>query len=85
MVGGLYGVTIGGFFGGESMFHTRTDASKAAVGYLIERLRACGFTLLDAQMPTPHLARLGAVSIPRGEYLARLRAALEMRASLSAA
>ncbi len=84
IVGGLYGVTIGGFFGGESMFHTRTDASKAAVGYLIERLRAGGFTLLDAQMPTPHLARLGAVNIPRSEYLARLRAALEVKASFSA-
>jgi len=84
IVGGLYGVTIGGFFGGEAMFRTRTDASKAAVGYLIDRLRACGFTLLDAQMPTPHLARLGAVNIPRGEYLARLRAALEVRASFSA-
>ena len=50
LVGGLYGVTLGGFFGGESMFHRRTDASKAAVAYLIERLRAGGFTLLDAQV-----------------------------------
>jgi leucyl/phenylalanyl-tRNA--protein transferase len=82
LVGGLYGVTIGGFFGGESMFHRRTDASKAAVAYLVSRLRAGGFTLLDAQMPTPHLARLGATNIPRGEYLARLRAALPLPASL---
>jgi len=82
LVGGLYGVTIGAFFGGESMFHRRTDASKAAVVYLVERLRAGGFTLLDAQMPTPHLARLGAVNIPRAEYLARLRAALVVPASL---
>ena len=82
MVGGLYGVTIGGFFGGESMFHRRTDASKAAVAYLVERLRAGGFTLLDAQMPTPHLARIGAVNIPRAEYLARLRAALARPAEL---
>jgi leucyl/phenylalanyl-tRNA--protein transferase len=82
LVGGLYGVTIGGFFGGESMFHRRTDASKAAVVYLVERLRAGGFTLLDAQMPTPHLARLGAINIPRAEYLARLRAALRVPASL---
>ena len=85
LVGGLYGVAIGGFFGGESMFHLRTDASKAAVGYLVARLRAGGFTLLDAQMPTPHLTRLGAVSIPRAEYLARLRAALAVPASFTAA
>jgi leucyl/phenylalanyl-tRNA--protein transferase len=81
LVGGLYGVTIGGFFGGESMFHRRTDASKAAVAYLVACLRAGGFTLLDAQMPTPHLARLGAVNIPRAQYLARLRAALPLPAS----
>jgi leucyl/phenylalanyl-tRNA--protein transferase len=76
LVGGLYGVTLGGFFGGESMFHRRTDASKAAVGYLVERLRAGGFTLLDAQVQTPHLERLGATTIPRDEYLRRLRGAL---------
>jgi leucyl/phenylalanyl-tRNA--protein transferase len=81
LVGGLYGVTIGGFFGGESMFHRRTDASKAAVAYLVTCLRAGGFTLLDAQMPTPHLARLGAVNVPRAEYLARLRRALALPAS----
>ena len=82
LVGGLYGVTMGGFFGGESMFHRRTDASKAAVAHLVTRLRAGGFTLLDAQMPTPHLARLGAVNIPKQEYMARLRAALPLVASL---
>ena len=76
MVGGLYGVTLGGFFGGESMFHRATDASKAAVGFLIERLRAGGFSLCDAQVPTPHLARLGAINISRADYLARLRRAL---------
>ena len=81
LVGGLYGVTIGAFFGGESMFHRRTDASKAAVAYLVTRLREGGFTLLDAQMPTPHLARLGAIDIPRQEYLRRLRAALPRAAS----
>ena len=81
LVGGLYGVTIGGFFGGESMFHRRTDASKAAVAHLVQRLRAGGFTLLDAQMPTPHLARIGAINIPRAEYLARLRTALAVQAS----
>jgi len=83
LVGGLYGVALGGFFGGESMFHRRTDASKAAVGYLIERLRAGGFTLLDAQVPTPHLARLGATAIPRSEYLARLRRALTVAATFT--
>lgn len=76
LVGGLYGVAIGGFFGGESMFRRRTDASKAAVAHLIERLRAGGFTLLDAQVPTPHLERLGATCIPRTDYLGRLRHAL---------
>jgi leucyl/phenylalanyl-tRNA--protein transferase len=82
LVGGLYGVALGGFFGGESMFHRRTDASKAAVGHLIERLRAGGFTLLDAQVPTPHLESLGAITIPRAEYLTRLRRALPVRATL---
>jgi leucyl/phenylalanyl-tRNA--protein transferase len=78
LVGGLYGVAIGGFFGGESMFHRRTDASKAAVAALVEHLRARGFTLLDAQVPTPHLARLGAVEISRTEYLRRLERALAL-------
>ena len=84
LVGGLYGVTIGGFFGGESMFHRATDASKAAVGFLIERLRAGGFSLCDAQVPTPHLARLGAVNISRDDYLGRLRRALAARATFTA-
>jgi leucyl/phenylalanyl-tRNA--protein transferase len=83
LVGGLYGVTIGGFFGGESMFHKRTDASKAAIAHLVERLREGGFTLLDAQVPTAHLERLGAITIPRAEYLVRLRAALQVPATLS--
>ena len=81
LVGGLYGVAMGGFFGGESMFRRRTDASKAAVGHLVERLRAGGFSLLDAQVPTPHLARLGAVTIPQADYLTRLRTALESPAN----
>jgi leucyl/phenylalanyl-tRNA--protein transferase len=83
LAGGLYGVALGGFFGGESMFHRRTDASKAAVAYLVERLRAGGFTLLDAQVPTPHLERLGAVNIPRADYLNRLRRALGRSARLA--
>lgn len=85
LVGGLYGVTLGGFFGGESMFHRATDASKAAIGFLIDRLRAGGFSLCDAQVPTPHLARLGAISIPRGDYMARLKRALGQPARLTAA
>jgi leucyl/phenylalanyl-tRNA---protein transferase len=75
MVGGLYGVTLGGFFGGESMFHRRTDASKAAVAFLVEHLRARGFQLLDAQVPNPHLTSLGAIKISRADYLRRLRVA----------
>jgi leucyl/phenylalanyl-tRNA---protein transferase len=83
LVGGLYGVALGGFFGGESMFHRRTDASKAAVGHLVERLRAGGFSLLDAQVPTPHLEHLGAVAISRADYLARLKRALRKTATLT--
>ncbi|HET6283014.1 MAG TPA: leucyl/phenylalanyl-tRNA--protein transferase [Polyangia bacterium] len=84
LVGGLYGVTIGGFFGGESMFHHRRDASKAAVAYLVERLRAGGFTLLDAQMPTPHLERIGAITLSRDAYLQRLAEAMRVPARLTA-
>jgi leucyl/phenylalanyl-tRNA--protein transferase len=76
MVGGLYGVAIGGFFGGESMFRRRTDASKAAVTFLAEHLRSRHFELLDAQVPTPHLLSLGARTIPRADYLRRLRRAI---------
>ena len=83
LVGGLYGVALGGFFGGESMFHRRTDASKAAVAHLVERLRAGGFSLLDAQVQTPHLERMGSISIPRADYLARLRAALAIDTKLT--
>jgi leucyl/phenylalanyl-tRNA--protein transferase len=84
LVGGLYGVAIGGFFGGESMFHRKTDASKAAVSHLVERLNAGGFLLLDAQVPTEHLARLGATELDRSEYLRRLKIALEVPARLRA-
>jgi leucyl/phenylalanyl-tRNA--protein transferase len=80
LVGGLYGVTFGAFFGGESMFHRRTDASKAAVDHLVDHLRTRGFLLLDAQVPNPHLISLGAVEIPRRQYLERLRAALSKTA-----
>jgi leucyl/phenylalanyl-tRNA--protein transferase len=84
LIGGLYGVTLGGFFGGESMFHRRTDASKAAVAFLVQQLRAGGFLLCDAQVPTPHLERIGATLMPRRAYLLRLREALGVTASLTA-
>ncbi len=76
LAGGLYGVTLGGAFFGESMFTRVTGASKVALAALVERLRARSFVLLDTQWSTPHLARFGAVEIPRREYLRRLRAAL---------
>jgi leucyl/phenylalanyl-tRNA--protein transferase len=79
LAGGLYGVEIGGLFAAESKFHVRTDASKAAVAALVERLRAAGGPrLLDVQWTTPHLRTLGAVDVPRAEYLERLRAALAL-------
>lgn len=76
LVGGLYGVAIGGWFGGESMFHRRTDASKAALAHTVAHLRQRGFLLFDAQAPNPHLARLGVTTISRRAYLARLREAV---------
>ena len=78
LAGGLYGVAIGGFFAGESMFHRRTDASKVALVGLVERLRTAGFALLDVQFRTEHLARFGAVEMPRAEYLERLETALRL-------
>lgn len=78
LAGGLYGVAIGGAFFGESMFTRVANASKVALVALVERLRARGFTLLDTQWSTPHLAKFGAVEIPRAEYLARLQAALDL-------
>jgi leucyl/phenylalanyl-tRNA--protein transferase len=76
LVGGLYGVAIGGLFAGESMFHWETDASKVALLHLVDQLRAGGASLLDVQWTTPHLVSLGAVDIPRSEYLRRLADAL---------
>jgi leucyl/phenylalanyl-tRNA--protein transferase len=78
VVGGLYGIAIGGFFGGESMFRRRSNASKAAFAHLVAHLRARGFGLLDGQVMTPHLASLGATEIPRTEFLRRLKVALAM-------
>jgi leucyl/phenylalanyl-tRNA--protein transferase len=76
LVGGLYGVHLGGAFFGESMFHRVTDASKVALVAIVERLRLRGFRLLDVQWVTPHLEQFGAIEIPRAEYLRRLREAL---------
>ena len=76
LVGGLYGVSLGAAFFGESMFHTVRDASKVALVHLVARLRLGGYKLLDTQFLTPHLASLGAVEIGRAEYRRRLSAAL---------
>jgi leucyl/phenylalanyl-tRNA---protein transferase len=76
LMGGLYGVRIGGAFFGESMFSRTTDASKVALVQLVARLRLGGFTLLDTQFLTAHLARFGAVEVPKGDYKRRLEAAI---------
>jgi leucyl/phenylalanyl-tRNA--protein transferase len=76
LIGGVYGVTLGAGFFGESMFSRRTDGSKIALAYLVDRLRRGGFTLFDTQFVTPHLRSLGALEIPRRAYHQRLRAAL---------
>lgn len=78
LTGGIYGVAAGGLFAGESMFHRVSDASKVALFHLVRRLRERGFVLFDIQMVTPITKRLGAVEIPRAEYLQRLRAAVEL-------
>ena len=78
LVGGLYGVTLGGAFMGESMFSRRPDASKVCLYYLVEHMKERGYTLLDCQIQNDHLARLGAVEIPESEYLRRLRQALAL-------
>lgn len=77
LVGGVYGVAIGGFFAGESMFHTMSNASKVALYFLVERLRERHFELFDIQMVTSVTKLLGAIEIPRTEYLDRLKRALE--------
>ena len=80
LVGGLYGVAIGGAFFGESMFHRERDASKVALVHLVDRLRAGGYVLHDIQYMTPHLLRFGAIEIPALEYERRLVKALEVEA-----
>jgi leucyl/phenylalanyl-tRNA---protein transferase len=81
LVGGIYGVAVGGLFAGESMFHRVSDASKVALFHLIEHLRRQGFRLFDIQMLTPITAQLGGITIPRKEYLHRLAQAVEMPVS----
>jgi len=80
LVGGLYGLALGGAFFGESMFHTVTNASKVALVHLVARLNAGGFCLLDTQFLTPHLATLGAIEIDRLEYKSLLANALSVTA-----
>ena len=81
LVGGLYGVAIGGAFFGESMFHRVTDASKVALFHLVERMRERGFLLLDTQWTTPHLVKFGAKEIPKEQYMRMLHDALRVKAS----
>ncbi len=75
LAGGVYGVALGGYFAAESMFYRVSDASKVALVALVEHLRRQGFQLLDIQQLTPHTARFGAGTIPRGEFLTRLASA----------
>jgi leucyl/phenylalanyl-tRNA--protein transferase len=78
LVGGVYGVSIGGMFGAESMFHVATDASKAAVVVLMRHLESRGYVLFDVQVLTDATAQLGASLISRAEYLRRLKPAIEL-------
>jgi leucyl/phenylalanyl-tRNA---protein transferase len=83
LVGGVYGIAIGALFAGESMFHSETDASKAALVGLVSHLRDRGFTLFDVQWRTEHLATLGVIEVPRVEYLDRLANALAVPATFT--
>jgi len=84
LVGGIYGVAIGGLFAGESMFHRASNASKIALYHLVEHLRQRNFALFDIQMLTPITTSLGAIQIPRTEYLNRLALAVDKRCSFMA-
>lgn len=84
LIGGVYGVSLGAAFFGESMFSRSTDASKIALAYLVTHLKRCGFTLFDAQFLTPHLATLGAVEITRAQYHEQLIEAVEKDADILA-
>jgi leucyl/phenylalanyl-tRNA--protein transferase len=84
LVGGVYGVAVGGAFFGESMFSRRTDTSKVALCYLVDRVRYAGFTLFDTQFLTAHLASLGAIEVPREDYQRMLGEALDIYADFNA-
>ncbi len=83
LAGGLYGVSIGGFFAGESMFSAERDASKIALVSMAEKLRSCGYVLFDTQLMTEHLRSMGAVEIPRAEYLERVKHATALAAAFT--
>ncbi|MEM6622393.1 MAG: leucyl/phenylalanyl-tRNA--protein transferase [Pseudomonadota bacterium] len=84
MIGGLYGLRLGGAFFGESMFSAERDGSKIALAWLVARLKAGGFSLLDTQFTTPHLEGLGARAVPRSHYLDLLERALARRGNFRA-
>ena len=84
LAGGLFGVTLGAAFFGESMFSAKTDGSKMALLWLSDHLERCGYQLCDTQYLTPHLASMGAVELSRSAYRARLAAALELPADFRA-
>lgn len=84
LIGGMYGIALGGAFFGESMFSRATDGSKMTLAWAVDHLRRCGFTLFDTQFLTPHLASLGGIEIPRAQYHARLQAALTVAADIHA-
>ena len=81
LVGGLYGLSQGGCFNGESMFSCAENASKIALVYLVERMKEHGLTLLDTQFINPHLEQFGCIEIPQAEYLQKLDEALKLRCS----
>ena len=83
IIGGVYGITLGGAFFGESMFSRDTDGSKIALAWLVDHLNRNGFALFDTQFITPHLTSLGALEIPRADYRARLGKALDGPASFN--
>ena len=80
LAGGLYGISLGGAFFGESMFHRVSNASKVALVHLVERMIERGMTLLDVQFMTEHLRQFGTIEVPHEEYMQRLAAALELPA-----
>jgi leucyl/phenylalanyl-tRNA---protein transferase len=85
LAGGLYGVSIGGLFSAESMFHRVTDASKIALVALMQQCRASGVALLDVQLPSDHLVSMGAVTVPRADYLRRLAGVIDLAVNFTAA